>query len=237
LKSPDGDVFIPAPQLKMFTSTDEIGPVDWVVIAVKSTSLVEVPPLVKPLLKTDSSTGILAIMNGLIDEDLASLLVQHKYSEQTSKEYPFSTIYGGMAFLCSNRVNPGEIVHSYAGLLGGGISLSSQGKTIQEDLEELSDLWKPTKVEFVPETSLTAARWVKNIWNLPFNGISVAMGGITIDKVCSNPDLRNLAEAIMDETILIASADIDSRGGNSTIYPWKEYVSNQHNKFEFLPQG
>jgi len=41
------------------------------------------------------------------------------------------------------------------------------------------------------------------LWNLPFNGISVAMGGITVDKIMRDPSLRRLAELIMDETTAI----------------------------------
>ena len=38
------------------------------------------------------------------------------------------------------------------------------------------------------------------------------MGGISVDKIVSDPGLRQLADRIMDETIMIANADISSRG-------------------------
>lgn len=44
------------------------------------------------------------------------------------------------------------------------------------------------------------------MWNLPFNGISVAMGGITVDKIVNDPGLRELAGIIMDETIAVGNA-------------------------------
>ena len=49
-------------------------------------------------------------------------------------------------------------------------------------------------------------------WNLPYNGISVAMGGITVDKIVSDPGLRRLADLVMDETIAAGNADLEARG-------------------------
>ena len=54
------------------------------------------------------------------------------------------------------------------------------------------------------------------VWNLPFSGISVAMGGITVDKIVNDPGLRELADTVMDETIKIANADILRHGLDET---------------------
>jgi ketopantoate reductase len=50
------------------------------------------------------------------------------------------------------------------------------------------------------------------VWNLPFNGVSVAMGGITVDKIVEDPGLRQLADLVMDETISVANADLKHHG-------------------------
>jgi 2-dehydropantoate 2-reductase len=47
---------------------------------------------------------------------------------------------------------------------------------------------------------------------LPFNGISVAMGGITTDRIVYDPSLRKLAYKVMNETIATANADLASHG-------------------------
>ena len=65
------------------------------------------------------------------------------------------------------------------------------------------------------------------VWNLPFNGISVAMGGITIDKVVSDPSLRELAYAIMDETIAAANADLENLYGRDGFDPLGEVDKDQ----------
>jgi len=58
----------------------------------------------------------------------------------------------------------------------------------------------------------------KSLWNLPFNGISVAMGGITVDKIVKDSGLRRLAYAVMDETIAAANADMAAHGLGKEFY-------------------
>jgi len=204
ITSVDGDIYIPSTELQVYNNVKSIGQVDWVILAIKSSSSLDsVPALVEPLLTKD--TRILAIMNGLIDDDLVDLM----------KPLPHAAIYGGMAFICSNRLSPGRIDHSFYGSLNGGLaSPIVQGHmAVNEDhLKDLEDLWAVSKVEFTTIPCLTHGRWQKNCWNLPFSGLSVAMGGISVDKIVSDPGLRQLADRIMDETIMIANADLSSRG-------------------------
>jgi hypothetical protein len=63
---------------------------------------------------------------------------------------------------------------------------------------------------------LLRGRWKKMVWNLPFNGISVAMGGITVDKIVTDPDLRKLADTVMDEVIATANSDLERKHGKGS---------------------
>lgn len=58
--------------------------------------------------------------------------------------------------------------------------------------------------------SLRIARWEKLCWNIPFNGLAVAMGGVSTDKICSDPDLRALAHTLMHEVVSASHRDADS---------------------------
>jgi 2-dehydropantoate 2-reductase len=210
-KSVNGDIHIPPEKLQAFASTKDIGPVDWVIVALKSSSLEAIPELVYPLLHQD--TRIVVIMNGLIEEDLLVML-----SEKAGENPPLDSnisycaaVYGGMALICSNRVAPGHIDHSYAGLLTGGLAAASNSDEGKNE-EAFKQLWEPTEVDIAYDVSLLRGRWKKNLWNLPFNGISVAMGGITIDLIVNDPGLRQLAYAVMDETIAIANAELSYHG-------------------------
>jgi len=99
--SVEGDIQISRDELQVFVSTDEIGTVDWILLSIKSSSLDVVPQLLEPLLGED--TRVIAIMNGLVDDDLVDML----------EKYPHSAIYGGMAFICSTRIEAGIIDHSF----------------------------------------------------------------------------------------------------------------------------
>jgi ketopantoate reductase len=66
--------------------------------------------------------------------------------------------------------------------------------------------------------SCLCAFLLQNVWNLPFNGVSVAMGGITVDKIVLDPGLRQLADKIMDETIATANADLAKNGYGESFY-------------------
>jgi 2-dehydropantoate 2-reductase len=197
-----------------------MGKMDWVIVALKSTSLDAVPELVAPLLTPN--TRVLAIMNGLIEDDLISKLASLPAGHAEEHTHPIgvpaklhldscAAVYGGMALICSNRIAPGQIHHSYAGLLSGGLAAASSSHSSEMHQEALEQLWAPTKVAFKYEQSIVGGRWRKNVWNLPFNGISVAMGGITVDKIVNDPGLRRLADIVMDETIAVANADMESR--------------------------
>jgi 2-dehydropantoate 2-reductase len=53
---------------------------------------------------------------------------------------------------------------------------------------------------------LARARWHKLVWNIPFNGLTVAMGGITTDKIVQSRELTTRARALMDEVARAARA-------------------------------
>ena len=116
------------------------------------------------------------------------------------------TLYGGLAFIAANRIAPGYIQHLSAGPIAAGIATSAIDPTTAR--QELEQLWQP--VPTVPcqwEESLLVGRWRKMLWNLPFNGISVAMGGIPTDEIVSDPSLRALARQVMHETLAIERAE------------------------------
>lgn len=207
----DGNIFIPSNELEAFTNAKDVGPVDWVILCIKSSSLEDVPDLVCPLVDPDR-TRILAIMNGLIEEDLIQF-----FESRVGKDF-CAALYGGMALVCSNRVAPGHISHSYAGLLSGGVAISDETYTDKENEQAFRDLWAPTSVDIAYEQSLLGGRWRKCLWNLPFNGISVAMNGITVDKIVNDQGLRRLALNIMDETIAAANTDLAAHGVHEEFY-------------------
>ena len=213
ITSVNGDIYIPPNELQTFDKTEDIGHVDWVIMALKSTGVQSTPELILPLLH--EHTRVLCIMNGMVDEDIIRLIEGEDNEDVEPTLTKCAAVYAGMALLCSNRIAPGHVDHSYAGKLTASLikSSSNDKNDIQNHEEMIKELWEPTHgFEFVYDPNYVKARWTKNVWNLPFNGISVAMNGITVDKIVNDPGLRRLAYAIMDETIAIANKDLEARG-------------------------
>jgi 2-dehydropantoate 2-reductase len=53
--------------------------------------------------------------------------------------------------------------------------------------------------------NLALERWRKLVWNIPFNGLSIAAGGLDTAAILSDDDLRRECLALMDEVILAAN--------------------------------
>jgi 2-dehydropantoate 2-reductase len=184
-------------------------PMDWIIVALKSTSLDAIPELVRPLLSP--TTRILVIMNGLIEADLLAALSRHYADDGGGLDRHVRCIYGGMAFICVNRTGPAQIDHSYYGLLTAGVAYGRPNAKVDDETAFL-DLFhhhhSSSKVPVAVESSLWRGRWKKMLWNLPFNGLSVAMGGITVDQIVQDVGLRQLARRIMEETVAVANASM-----------------------------
>ena len=216
IESIDGDVEIPADQWKIYGGSHDKAipppttPPDWILVALKSTALrTALPTLLEPLVSPQ--TNLLVLCNGLVDDDLVNHVLHN---------LPYRTIYGGLAFIAAHRTDPHVIQHVYAGPIAAGVAASTvTDNTIHA--QELQALWH--NVPTVPcqwEPDLKVGRWRKMLWNLAFNGIAVAMGGVhdadgnrnhhtswTADQIVQNPALRALAKAVMEETVRIATAD------------------------------
>ena len=229
VKSYDGDFRISADKLRAFKTTEEMASgaaFDWVVCCLKSTSLDEVPELIDPLMS--DNTRLLIIMNGLIEEDLITKMRERQNSKGL-EGLNAKAIYGGMALICSNRLSPGQISHTYGGKLVCGVAYSKDagdddsGKWTEEDKSAILSLFEPVQsVPFEFEPNLRRGRWWKNVWNLPFSGLSCSMGGVTVDKIVTDPSLRSIAYKVINETIDIANADLKRMGCSEDEFLGKE---------------
>lgn len=99
ITSPDGDFTLTNPRVTL--NSEQIGAVDWVICALKTTSVDEAKELVQPCVTAD--TRILVLMNGLGIE------------ERFAEWFDSNRIFGGMAFTCINRGEPGYVHHSAHG--------------------------------------------------------------------------------------------------------------------------
>ena len=191
---------------------------DWILVTLKSTALSQLPSLLRPLLQQQAkeggarrhTTNILTLMKGLVDDDLVTLLQQELYGDEEGDTSSFldccRTLYGGLAFLAAHRTSPTHVQHVFAGPIAAGVVTSHVSDATAR--HELEQLWQP--VPTVPcqwESNVRVGRYRKLLWNLPFNSISVLMGGLSMEEMTSDPSLLHLVKCAMEETLAIAVAD------------------------------
>lgn len=181
IHSHEGDFELP--QVNCHRSTTEIGPCDLVIIAMKATANETLLELLPPLLKAD--TMILTLQNGLGCDDF---LAQHFGSER---------VLGGLCFVCINRTAPGVIEH----LAQGHIAFGEHSGASQPRTHALAELFKTSRISCGVEESLVTARWKKLVWNIPFNGLSIAAGCIDTAAILANPALEQRVRELMREII------------------------------------
>ncbi len=171
-----------------FAATAEIGPVDLVIIALKTTNNDALETLLPPLLH--EKTRLLTLQNGLGNE------------EWLAARWGAERVLGGLCFVCLNRVAPGVIEHYGHGTL----SLGEYGRPPGAETRVLGAMFAESGVETHVVEHLAAERWRKLVWNIPFNGLSIATGGKTCDLLLADPGLRTEVRGLMQETIAAAGA-------------------------------
>ncbi|KAL7525064.1 hypothetical protein ACHAWF_001198, partial [Thalassiosira exigua] len=104
----------------------------------------QVPDLLAPLLSP--STRLLVIMNGLVEDDLLEAMRRRNAGEDGPGDVGCKAVYGGMALICSNRLAPGKISHTYGGKLVVGVAYSADadgedGTWAEYDRTAIEDLF------------------------------------------------------------------------------------------------
>jgi 2-dehydropantoate 2-reductase len=164
-------------------SPEKIGPCDLVIVALKTTANGDFEKLIAPLLH--DRTAILTLQNGLgSDEELARLFGAQR-------------VMGGLCFICVNRTAPGAILC----IEPGSLSLGEFGRVAGPRLHAVTALFTRSGVRCQMGDDLAALRWKKLVWNVPFNGLSIAAGGVTTDQILAAPALEAEVRALMEEVI------------------------------------
>jgi len=183
--SPNGDFHLQSVQCALDPA--ELGPVDLVLVGLKTFANHRLIDLVAPLMQGD--TCVLTLQNGLGNEELLA------------KAFGAERVLGGIAFLCSNRGEPGTVHH----MGQGRIRLGEFGGGLSERASALATLFNQAQVPCEAVTDLRRARWEKLVWNIPFNGLC-ALTGKNVTELLNHPPSRAEIIAIMGEVITAGNA-------------------------------
>lgn len=170
-----------------YATTAEIGPVDLVIIALKATANDMLAKLLPPLM--GEKTLVLTLQNGLgVEEPVAEVVgAEH--------------VLGAICFIGCMRRGPGLVDCSFPGL----IMIGEFGRPAGARTRQVARLFEKAGVKCDAQENLEELRWKKLVWNVPFNGLAIAAGGITTDILIADEGLRSLARRLMEEVVEAAA--------------------------------
>ena len=172
--------------VKAFRKTADMPEVDVILVCLKSTREHLLKEMLPPIIK--SNPLVVLIQNGIgLEDDLHAI-------------FPELQIAAGLAFICSGKVGPGHIDHQCYGSINIG-NYSCHDDALMNQF--ISDL-KAAEIE-VNTVEYLEARWKKAVWNMPFNGMTVALDTMT-NKLLENPSTRQLIRDQMMEVVGAAKA-------------------------------
>jgi 2-dehydropantoate 2-reductase len=168
---------------QVYPDTAAIGPCDLVLVGLKTTRNEVLRELLPPLL--GPATVVLTLQNGIGNVEF---LTRH---------FPAARVAAALCQIGVNRTAPGRI-RNYVPR-GGTLQLGESGDQPGELTAWLRELFAAAGLHVRVPDSLGEAVWRKLMWNVPFNGLTVAIGGAGTDRVCNDPELRAVARALMEE--------------------------------------
>ena len=157
---------------------------DVVLVCLKSVNNSKLPALLPPLLH--DRTLVVLIQNGIgVEEDV-------------QKMFPDVQLAAGLAFICSAKTQPGKVSHQCYGSINLADYSCRDEALIQAVVDEFCEAGIETGLVEYHE-----ARWKKAVWNMPFNGMTVALHTQT-DLLLKNKSTRQLIREQMMEVVTTA---------------------------------
>jgi 2-dehydropantoate 2-reductase len=152
----------------------EIGPVDYVIVAVKHYHLSEATPLIKPLL--NEYTTVVPLLNGV---DAQEILMNVLGS---------SHVVGGLCSLVAMIEVPGIIRQPS---LLHRVVVGELDHTKSDRVEKLIQAWQSVGVEAIHAPDIHIAMWTKFIFIATFGGIS-SLARANMGEIRDNPETKEI---------------------------------------------
>ena len=153
-------------------------------------------------LKTTNEHLLRELLPPLIHSHTLVLLIQNGVGLEADVQewFPGLSLAAGLAFICSAKTEPGHISHQCYGQISIGNYSCSDTALIDVLVRDFCE----AGVE-AHEVEYHEARWKKAVWNMPFNGMTVAMHTQT-NKLLQHSSTRQLITEQMREVVGAANA-------------------------------
>lgn len=188
IESPWGNFTLP--EVNAHRSADTMPACDVTIVGLKTTN----NHLLRELLPPPTRGGgiVLVLQNGLgVEDDSAAVVGADR-------------VLGGCCFLCSNKIGPGHVRHLDFGRIVFGEYEQTESGVSQRAIEICQEL-VAAGIDAEVTDDLRMARWRKLMWNITFNGLSVALDASTKELI-DNPDSLALCESVVREVHAAADA-------------------------------
>lgn len=181
------------PKVHAWRRPQDLPPCDVVAVALKTTRNGLLPRMLPHMLSKDGV--VLILQNGLGVEDEVARIVGAQ------------RVMGGLCFLCSNKVGPGHIRHlDYGRVVLADYDPKGRPMGITRRMKEIGADLAAAGIPVQLSRDLILARWKKLVWNIPYNGLSVALHATT-DELMAHPATRELVHTLMKEVVRGAAAE------------------------------
>ena len=168
-------------RVNAYDNTADMPPCDVVMVCLKSVNNGKLKEMLPPLLHP--GTLVLLIQNGIgVEEDV-------------QRDFPDVQLAAGLAFICSSKTEPGVVSHQCY----GSINLANYSCRDEQLFQAVVDEFRQAGIQ-TGVVEYQEARWKKAVWNMPFNGMTVALNTRT-DLLLKNPATRQLIRDLMMEVV------------------------------------
>ena len=168
-------------QVNVYQNAVDMPKCDVVIVGLKTTNNHLLPKLLSPLLH--EHTAVVLIQNGIgVEADVQQM-------------FPNVQLIAGLAFICSAKTEPGRVNHQCYGSINLANYSCKDESLFNSILKDFTDA--NIQAASVPYDE---ARWKKAVWNMPFNGMTVALNTRT-DLLLKNPATRQLIRDLMMEVV------------------------------------
>lgn len=192
-------------QVRASSSPVEIGPVDYVLLGVKASSLAQIAPLVEPL--KSSQTTFVSMQNGLPWwyfhglEGTDSPITAVDPGGVIESHIPGSLVIGSIVYFSSALTGPGQVEHS----AGVRLPLGEPAGGRTERALALSSALQSVGLKAPVRNNIRHELWVKLMGNGALNPLS-ALTGKTLRDLIDSSDGHRLIDSMMDEIRQVAAA-------------------------------
>jgi 2-dehydropantoate 2-reductase len=151
-------------------------------------------------LKSTNNCLLEQFIPSIVNDDTLVVLVQNgiglEYDVQ--QKFPQLPLAAGLAFICCAKTQPGRVNHQCYGSINIGNYSCKNQLQINQVIHDLRNAGIDAN-----EVEYNEARWKKAVWNMPFNGLTVALNTQT-NLLLQNTFTHKLVKDIMLEVITAA---------------------------------